>query len=95
MALTLGQSSMGEMPLFLIWQIFIVSFDTLRERKARSALTISMVVAGCDLIVALNGMCACQVAFTSKKAIKYVGIAWHGMAWHGRWATPTVLWRSS
>jgi len=54
-----------------------------------------MVVAGCDLIVALNGMCACQVAFTSKKAIKYLGIAWDGMAWHGMWATPTVLWRSS
>jgi hypothetical protein len=86
---------MGEMHLFLIWQIFILSFDALRERKARSALTISMVVAGCDLIVALNGMCACQVAFTSKKAIKYLGIAWHGMAWHGMWATPTVLWRSS
>jgi hypothetical protein len=61
-------------------QIFVLSFDALRERKARSALTISMVVAGCDLIVALNGMCACQVAFTSKKAIKYLGIAWHGMA---------------
>jgi hypothetical protein len=41
-----------------------------------------MAVAGSDLRVALNGMSACQAAFTSKKAIKYLGIAWHGMAWH-------------
>jgi hypothetical protein len=37
-----------------------------------------MVVAGCDLMVALNGMSACQAAFTSKTAIKYFGIAWDG-----------------
>jgi hypothetical protein len=66
------------MPLFLIWQILLLSFDGLREKKARSALTISMVVAGCDLMVALNGMSACRAAFTSKKAIKYFGIAWDG-----------------
>ncbi|MFZ0894194.1 MAG: hypothetical protein WAZ77_06795 [Candidatus Nitrosopolaris sp.] len=75
------------MPLFLIWQIFILSFDAPLKRKARSALTISMVVAGSDLRVALNGMSASQAAFTSKKAIKYLGMA--------RGRHPTVLWRSS
>ncbi|MGC2596882.1 MAG: hypothetical protein WA395_01970, partial [Nitrososphaeraceae archaeon] len=34
-------------------QIFILSFDALRERKARSALTILMVVVGGALMVAL------------------------------------------
>jgi hypothetical protein len=67
---------LGEMFLFLIRQIFILSFDALRERKARSAPTISMVVAGGDLMVALTGMSAGQAAFTSKKAIKYHGMAW-------------------
>jgi hypothetical protein len=37
-----------------------------------------MAVAGSYLSVAPNGMSACQVAFTSKKAIKYLGMAWHG-----------------
>jgi hypothetical protein len=75
------------MPLFLIWQIFIIAFDALLERKARSALTISMAVAGSDLRIALNGMSACQAASTSKKAIKYLGMAWG--------QHPIVLWRSS
>jgi len=39
-------------------QIFILSFDALRERKTRSILTILMVVAGGALMVALNGMSA-------------------------------------
>ena|SRR5947209_14219941 len=37
-------------------QIFILSFDALRERKARPALTILMVVVGSALMVALNGL---------------------------------------
>jgi putative ABC transport system permease protein len=41
-----------------IKEIFFLSFDALRERKARSALTIMMVVVGSSLMVALNGMTA-------------------------------------
>ena len=48
-------------------QIFILSFDALRERKARSALTILMVVVGGALMVALNGMSAGQSAFMNKQ----------------------------
>ena len=47
-------------------QIFILSFDALRERKARSALTILMVVVGSGLMVALNGMSAGQTDFINK-----------------------------
>jgi|GEM_PF-3431778 len=48
-------------------QIIILSFDALRERKARSALTIVMVVVGGALMVALNGMSAGQSAFMNKQ----------------------------
>jgi putative ABC transport system permease protein len=41
-----------------IAQIFSLSFDALRERKARSALTVLMVVVGSSLMVALNGLSA-------------------------------------
>ncbi|PWU82601.1 MAG: ABC transporter permease [Candidatus Nitrosopolaris wilkensis] len=47
-------------------QIFLLSFDTLIERKARSALTILMVVVGSGLMVALNGMSAGQTDFINK-----------------------------
>jgi hypothetical protein len=49
-------------------QIFILSFDALRERKARSALTILMVVVGSALMVALNGLSAGAADFISKCA---------------------------
>ena len=68
------------MPLFLIWQIFILSFDAPLKRKARSALTISMVVAGSDLRVALNGMSASQVCFYQQES--------NQVSWHGEGATP-------
>jgi putative ABC transport system permease protein len=48
-------------------QIFILSFDALRERKARSALTILMVVVGGGLMIAINGMSAGQTAFVNKQ----------------------------
>ncbi|MFZ0328041.1 MAG: ABC transporter permease [Nitrososphaeraceae archaeon] len=48
-------------------EIFTLSFDALRERKARSALTILMVVVGGALMVALNGMSAGQSAFMNKQ----------------------------
>ena len=48
-------------------QIFILSFDALRERKARSALTILMVVVGGGLMIAINGMSAGQSAFVSRR----------------------------
>lgn len=41
-----------------IKEIFSLSFDALRERKTRSALTIMMVIVGSSLMVALNGMTA-------------------------------------
>lgn len=36
-------------------EIFVLSFDALRERKVRSILTILMVMAGSSLLVAVNG----------------------------------------
>ena len=48
-------------------QIFILSFDALRERKARSILTILMVVAGGGLMVALNGMSAGVASLINKQ----------------------------
>ena len=53
-------------------QIFILSFDALRERKARSILTILMVVAGGGLMVALNGMSA-GVASLINKQLSIIG----------------------
>ena|SRR6478672_317070 len=50
-----------------IKQIFVLSFDALRERKARSALTILMVVVGGSLMVALNGMSSGQNNFINKQ----------------------------
>src|ERR687889_890458 len=38
-----------------IKEIFILSFDALKERKVRSILTILMVMAGSSLLVAVNG----------------------------------------
>jgi putative ABC transport system permease protein len=48
-------------------QIFILSFDALRERRARSALTILMVIVGSALMVALNGLGAGASDFISKQ----------------------------
>src|SRR5947209_20071908 len=48
-------------------QIFILSFDALRERKTRSSLTILMVVVGSALMVALNGLSAGAADFISKQ----------------------------
>ena len=50
-----------------IKQVFILSFDALKDRKARSALTILMVVVGSGLMVALNGMSAGQSKFLNKQ----------------------------
>jgi putative ABC transport system permease protein len=50
-----------------IKQIFILSFDAIKDRKARSALTILMVVVGSALMVALNGMSAGQQNFLNKQ----------------------------
>jgi putative ABC transport system permease protein len=48
-------------------QIFLLSFDALNDRKARSALTILMVIVGSALMVALNGMSAGQATFLNKQ----------------------------
>jgi putative ABC transport system permease protein len=48
-------------------QIFVLSFDALRERKARSILTILMVVVGGGLMVALNGMGAGVASLINKQ----------------------------
>ena len=50
-------------------QIFVLSFDALRERKARSGLTILMVLVGSALMVAFNGMSAGQTAVVNKQLI--------------------------
>jgi len=39
-----------------IMEIFLLSFDALKERKARSALTILMVIVGSGLMITLNGI---------------------------------------
>jgi len=46
-------------------QILILSFDALKERKARSALTILMVIVGGGLMIAINS--AAQSAFVNKQ----------------------------
>jgi putative ABC transport system permease protein len=48
-------------------QIFVLSLDSLRERKLRSALTILMVVVGGALMVAINGMSAGSAVFMDKQ----------------------------
>lgn len=46
-----------------IFQVFSLSFDALKERKTRSALTVLMVVVGSALMTALNGLGAGFGAF--------------------------------
>ncbi|HXX97786.1 MAG TPA: ABC transporter permease [Candidatus Bathyarchaeia archaeon] len=48
-------------------QIFVLSIDSLRERKVRSALTILMVVVGGALMVAINAISAGFAAFMDKQ----------------------------
>jgi putative ABC transport system permease protein len=48
-------------------QIFVLSLDSLRERKLRSALTILMVVVGGALMVAINGISAGSGVFMVKQ----------------------------
>lgn len=50
-----------------ILQIFSLSFDALRERKTRSALTVLMVVVGSALMTALNGLGAGFGAFIDEQ----------------------------
>jgi putative ABC transport system permease protein len=77
-------------------QIFILSFDALKDRKARSALTILMVVVGSALMVALNSMSAGQAAFLNKQMnslapnILFVTTGQHGFR-GGSSATPTIV----
>lgn len=53
-----------------ILQIFSLSFDALRERKVRSALTVLMVVVGSALMTALNGLGAGFGAFIDQQFSK-------------------------
>jgi putative ABC transport system permease protein len=48
-------------------QIFVLSIDSLRERKVRSALTVLMVVVGGALMVAINAISAGSAAFMDKQ----------------------------
>lgn len=50
-----------------ITEIFKLSFEAIRERKARAALTIIMVLVGCSLMIALNGISAGQKEFIKKQ----------------------------
>jgi putative ABC transport system permease protein len=79
-----------------IKQIFILSFDALKDRKARSALTILMVVVGSALMVALNSMSAGQASFLNKQMnslapnILFVTTGQNGFR-GGSSATPTIV----
>jgi putative ABC transport system permease protein len=48
--------------------ILSLSFDTLKERKVRSALTIVMVMVGSSLLVAVNGIGAGFSAFFNEQS---------------------------
>src|ERR1700756_3449882 len=50
-------------------QVFILSRDALMERKARSALTILMVLVGGALMVTINGMSEGSAAFANKQLV--------------------------
>jgi putative ABC transport system permease protein len=50
-----------------IKEIFKLSFEAIRERKARSGLTIIMVLVGCSLMIALNSISAGQSEFIQKQ----------------------------
>ena len=50
-----------------IKEIFVLSFQALRERKIRSLLTILMVMAGTSLLVAVNGVGAGFTEFFNKQ----------------------------
>ena len=79
-------------------QIFVLSFDALRERKARSALTILMVIVGGGLMIAINAMSAGQSAFVSKQLntlapnIMFVSSGQHGF--RGPDGPPTIIFNS-
>jgi putative ABC transport system permease protein len=64
---TIQKKEQGKHDHSNIKQIFVLSFDALRERKARSILTILMVVAGGGLMVALNGMSAGVASLINKQ----------------------------
>src|SRR6185437_8351286 len=82
-----------------IKQIFILSFDALKDRKARSALTILMVVVGSALMVALNGMSKGQQNFLNKQLnflapnILFVSSGQNGFR-AGSSSTPTIVLNS-
>jgi putative ABC transport system permease protein len=50
-----------------IKEIFKLSFEAIKERKARSGLTIIMVLVGCSLMIALNGISAGQSEFIKRQ----------------------------
>src|SRR5918999_4744396 len=50
-----------------IKEVFVLSFDALKERKIRSILTILMVMAGSSLLVAVNSFGAGFIEFFNKQ----------------------------
>ena len=80
-------------------QIFLLSFDALNDRKARSALTILMVIVGSALMVALNGMSAGQATFLNKQLnslapnVIFVSSGQNGFR-AGSSSTPTIVLNS-
>ena len=80
-------------------QIFVLSFDALKERKTRSALTILMVIVGGGLMIAINGMSAGQSAFVNKQLstlapnILTVSSGQHGFR-GGASGPPTIIFNS-
>ncbi|MFZ0328522.1 MAG: FtsX-like permease family protein [Nitrososphaeraceae archaeon] len=80
-------------------QIFLLSYDALKDRKARSALTILMVIVGSALMVALNGMSAGQANFLNKQLntlapnVIFVSSGQNGFR-AGSSSTPTIVLNS-
>ena len=80
-------------------QIFFLSFDALKDRKARSALTILMVIVGSALMVALNGMSAGQATFLNRQLntlapnVIFVSSGQNGFR-AGSSSTPTIVLNS-
>ena len=56
-----------------IKEIFVLSFDALKERRTKSILTIIMVMVGSSLMVAVGGISAGFSGFFSKQTSNLAG----------------------
>jgi putative ABC transport system permease protein len=75
-------------------QVFLLSFDALKERKARSALTILMVVVGGGLMIAINGMSAFVNKQLSTLAPNVLSVSSGQHGFRGPSGPPTIIFNS-